>query len=128
VSVRQDGKVTIDRLDIVHEAGHAIVNPEAAERQLRGMMTWGLGPVLNQEITFRNGRVAESNFHEYVPAHLEDHPKEISITFVKTDRWIAGIGEELVPLVAPAIYNAIQVATGKRIRSIPLRHHDLRWT
>jgi isoquinoline 1-oxidoreductase beta subunit len=128
VSVSQGGQVTIERFDIVHEAGYAIVNPEAAERQLRGMMTWGLGPVLNQAITFRNGRVDQSNFHDYIPAHLVDHPKDISISFVRTDRWISGIGEEVVPLVAPAVYNAVQVAIGKRIRSIPLRDHDLRWT
>jgi isoquinoline 1-oxidoreductase beta subunit len=91
------------------------------------MMTWGMGPVLDQEITFRNGRVEQANFHDYVPAHLADHPKEISISFVKTDRWISGIGEEVVPLVAPAVFNAIQMATGKRVRSLPLRHHDLSW-
>jgi isoquinoline 1-oxidoreductase subunit beta len=127
VSVSRAGKVTVDRFDIAHEAGHAIVNPEAAERQLRGMMTWGMGPALNQEITVKNGRVEQTNFDNYVPNHLVDHPKEISISFVKTDRWISGIGEEMVPLVAPAIYNAIYMATGKRIRSIPLRHHDLSW-
>ncbi len=128
VSVSQAGKVTVERFDIAHEAGHAIVNPEAAERQLRGMMTWGMGPAINQEITVKNGRVEQANFDSYVPNHLVDHPKDISISFVKTDRWISGVGEEMVPLVAPAIYNAIYMATGKRIRSIPLRHHDLRWT
>ena len=52
----------------------------------------------------------------------------IAINYIKTNRWISGIGEEVVPLVAPAILNAIHMATGKRIRSIPLRNHDLSWT
>jgi isoquinoline 1-oxidoreductase subunit beta len=63
-----------------------------------------------------------------MPIVMEDFPRQISISYMKTNRWISGIGEEVVPLVAPAILNAIHMATGKRIRSIPLRHHDLRWS
>jgi hypothetical protein len=61
VSVSPSGSVTIERMDIVHDQGHAIVNPEAAERQIRGMMAWSLGPVFNQEISFRNGGVEQTN-------------------------------------------------------------------
>jgi isoquinoline 1-oxidoreductase beta subunit len=59
---------------------------------------------------------------------MKEFPRKITINYMKTDRWISGIGEEVVPLVAPAILNAIRMATGKRIRSIPLRNHDLSWT
>jgi isoquinoline 1-oxidoreductase subunit beta len=52
-------------MDIVHDRGHAIVNPEAAERQIRGMMAWSLGPVFNQEISFRDGVVEQTNFDTY---------------------------------------------------------------
>jgi isoquinoline 1-oxidoreductase subunit beta len=128
VSVSQSGSVTIERMDIVHDGGHAIINPEAAERQIRGMMAWSLGPVFNQEISIRDGAVQQTNFHDYMPIVMEDFPRQISISYMKTNRWISGIGEEVVPLVAPAILNAIHMATGKRIRSIPLRHHDLRWS
>jgi isoquinoline 1-oxidoreductase beta subunit len=127
VSVSPSGAVTIERMNIIHDRGHAIVNPEAAERQIRGMMAWSLSPVFNQEITIRNGAVEQSNFHDYVPTRMRDFPKNISIDYIQTDRWISGIGEEVVPLVAPAILNAIHNATGKRIRSIPLRNHDLSW-
>jgi len=51
----------------------------------------------------------------------------IAINYIKTNRWISGIGEEVVPLVALAILNAIHMATGKRIRSLPLRNQDLSW-
>jgi len=128
VSVSPSGSVTIERMDIVHDQGHAIINPEAAERQIRGMMAWGLGPVFKQEISFRNGAVEQSNYHEYAPILMNEFPRQIAINYIKTNRWISGIGEEVVPLVAPAILNAIHMATGKRIRSIPLRNHDLSWT
>jgi isoquinoline 1-oxidoreductase subunit beta len=128
VSVSPSGSVTIDRMDIVHDQGHAIVNPEAAERQIRGMMAWSLGPVFNQEISFRDGVAEQTNFDSYEPIRMSEFPRQININYIKTDRWISGIGEEVVPLVAPAILNAIHMATGKRIRSIPLRNHDLSWT
>jgi isoquinoline 1-oxidoreductase subunit beta len=128
VSVSPSGSVTIERIDIVHDQGHAIINPEAAERQIRGMMAWSLGPVFSQEISFRNGGVEQTNFDSYPPILMKEFPTKITINYMKTHRWISGIGEEVVPLVAPAILNAIQMATGKRIRSIPLRNHDLSWT
>ncbi|HXJ00709.1 MAG TPA: molybdopterin cofactor-binding domain-containing protein [Micropepsaceae bacterium] len=127
VSVSKAGAVTIERMDIVHDQGHAIINPEAADRQIRGMMAWSLGPVFNQEITFRNGAVEQSNYHDYAPIRMAEFPKNIDIHYIKTNRWISGIGEEVVPLVAPAVLNAIHAATGKRIRSLPLRKHDLSW-
>ena len=128
VSVSPSGAVTVERMNIVHDRGHAIVNPEAAERQIRGMMAWSLGPIFNQEITIRNGAIEQSNFHDYAPTRMSQFPRGISINYIKTNRWISGIGEEVVPLVAPAVLNAIHMATGKRVRSIPLKNHDLSWT
>jgi isoquinoline 1-oxidoreductase subunit beta len=128
VSVTPSGSVTIDRMDIIHDQGHALINPEAADRQIRGMMAWGLGPVFRQEITFNNAAVEQSNFHQYSPIRMSEFPRDITLNYIKTNRWISGIGEEVVPLVAPAICNAIHAATGKRIRSLPLSKHDLSWT
>jgi hypothetical protein len=102
-------------------------NPEAAERQIRGMLAWGLGPALRQAITVRNGAVEQSNFHDYEPIRMREFPRDIRLHFIQTDRWISGIGEEVVPLIAPALCNAIFAATGKRIRSLPIRNHDLSW-
>jgi isoquinoline 1-oxidoreductase beta subunit len=128
VSVSPSGVVTIERMDIVHDRGHAIINPEAAERQIRSMMAWSLGPVFSQEISIRNAAVEQSNFHDYAPIVMSEFPRQIDISYMRTNRWISGIGEEVVPLVAPAILNAIHMATGKRIRSVPLRNHDLSWS
>jgi isoquinoline 1-oxidoreductase beta subunit len=71
--------------------------------------------------------VEQTNFHQYAPPLMKDYPRNISLNYIKTNRWISGIGEEIVPLVAPAICNAIYAATGKRIRSVPLSKHDLSW-
>jgi isoquinoline 1-oxidoreductase beta subunit len=128
VSVSPSGAVVVERMDIVHDQGHALINPEAAERQIRSMMAWGLGPVFDQAITFRNGAVEQTNFDSYKPPRMDSYPRKINLHYIKTDRWISGIGEEVVPLVAPAICNAIHAATGKRIRSLPLRSYDLSWT
>ena len=128
VSVSRSGSVTVERLDVVHDQGHAIINPAAAERQIRGMMAWGLGPVFDQAITIRNGAVEQSSFHDYPITKMDSFPKAISINYIKTNRWISGIGEEVVPLIAPAICSAIHAATGKRIRALPLANHDLSWT
>lgn len=127
VSVTPAGAVTIERIDVVHDRGHALVNPEAAERQIRGMLAWSLGPALRQAITVRDGAVEQSNFHDYEPIRMSEFPHDIRLHFIQTDRWISGIGEEVVPLVAPALCNAVFAATGKRIRALPLRNHDLGW-
>jgi isoquinoline 1-oxidoreductase beta subunit len=121
VSVAQTGTVSVERIDIVYDQGHALINPEAVERQLRGQIAWSMGPAMTQEITFRNGGVVESNFHDYPMIRLAEFPKQVHIHYVKTKRWISGVGEEIVPLVTPAIYNAIFAATGKRIRNLPIR-------
>jgi isoquinoline 1-oxidoreductase beta subunit len=127
VSITRSGAITVERMDIVHDQGHALVNPDAAERQIRGMLAWSLGPVLSQKMTFRDGAAVQSNFHDYKPVRMKEYPREVTLNFIKTNRWISGIGEEVVPLVAPAILNAIHAATGKRIRSLPLTSHDLSW-
>jgi isoquinoline 1-oxidoreductase beta subunit len=84
--------------------------------------------VFSQEITFRNGQVEQTNYDTYAPVKMDRFPKDIAIHYIKTNRWISGIGEEAVPLIAPAICNAIQMATGKRVRSLPLSRQDLSWT
>src|SRR4029450_2658458 len=94
LSVSPAGRLSIDRMDIVHDRGHAIINPEAAERQIRGMMAWSLGPIFNQEITVKSGAVEQANFDSSPPVRMSEFPKAISIDYIKTNRWISGIGEE----------------------------------
>jgi len=100
----------------------------AAERQVEMQVSMGLAAALRQEITIEKGRVVQSNFDDFPLLRRTEMP-EIGVHWVRaTDDPIAGIGEEIIGWVAPAVCNAIFAATGKRIRSLPLKNHDLSWT
>src|SRR5262249_20842100 len=77
------------------------------------------------DITVKDGRVEQSNFHDYPMVHLAEAPKVESIIMPSGGFW-GGVGEPPPALVAPALCNAIFAATGKRIRALPLKNHDLR--
>jgi isoquinoline 1-oxidoreductase beta subunit len=128
VGVSQKGEVRLQRMDVVVDSGPFLVNPLAAERQVEMQVAMGLAAVLRQEITIEKGRVSQGNFDSYPLLRRTEMP-EIKVQFIRaTDDPIAGIGEEIVGWVAPAVCNAIFAATGKRIRSLPLKKHDLSWT
>jgi hypothetical protein len=94
----------------------------------QGQIAWGLGDAMWQEITVKDGRVVEGNFDAFQIARMADYPVEVNIAFLKSNnKWISGVGEEAIPQVAPAIAQAAFKITGKRIRSLPLANHDLRW-
>jgi isoquinoline 1-oxidoreductase beta subunit len=90
-------------------------------------MAWGLGPVFSQEITFRNGAVEQTNYDNYAPVKMDRFPRTSRSTPSRptVDLRHRGGG---CPLIAPAICNAIHMATGKRVRSLPLSRQDLSWT
>src|SRR5713226_4197444 len=125
VSVSKKGEVRVERFDVAMDTGPFLVNPLAAERQIEMQMVMGLVAVLRQEITVEKGRVVQSNFHDYPLLRATEMP-EIRIHFVRaTDEPIVGIGEEALGWVAPSVCNAIFAITGKRIRSLPLKNHNL---
>jgi succinate dehydrogenase/fumarate reductase-like Fe-S protein len=100
---------------------------QAAGEEITTIEGLGLAAVLRQEITIEKGRVVQGNFDTYPPLRPTEIP-EIKVQFVQaTDEPIAGIGEEIVGWVALAVCNAIFAVTGKRIRSLPLKRHDLSW-
>jgi isoquinoline 1-oxidoreductase beta subunit len=126
VSVSKDGQVRVERLDVAMDTGPFLVNPLAAERQAEMQAAMGVAATLFQEITIEKGRVTQANF-DTLPLLNPRQMPEIKVQFVRaTDNPIAGIGEEIIGWVAPAICNAVFAATGKRIRSLPLKNHDLR--
>ena len=128
VSVSKKGEVRAERIDVAMDTGPFLVNPLAAERQVEMQVTMGLAATLRQEITIEKGRVVQSNFDDYPLLRATEMP-DIGVHWVRaTEDPIAGIGEEVVGWVAPAVCNAIFAATGKRIRSLPLKNHDLSWT
>jgi len=127
VAVSKKGEVRVERYDVALDTGPFLVNPLAVERQVEMQVAMGVAATLHQEITIEKGRVVQGNFNDYPLLTAKELP-EITVAFVRaTDDPIAGIGEEIVGWVAPAVCNAIFAATGKRIRSLPVKHHDLSW-
>jgi isoquinoline 1-oxidoreductase beta subunit len=95
------------------------------EMQIASGVAFGLTAALYGEITIRDGRVSESNFHDYGMLRLADMPK-VETVLVPSGGFWGGVGEPPSAIVAPAVCNAIFAATGQRIRSLPLKKHDLR--
>lgn len=111
--------VRVHRVTAAVDCGLA-VNPLGIEAQLQGGIAYGLGPVLKSAITLAGGRVQQTNFHEYEVLRLDEMP-EVSVHLVKSDAPTGGIGEPGTAPIAPAVANAVFAATGKRLRSLPLR-------
>ena len=127
VSLSRDGQLRLERVDCVFEEGFSFVNPLSVRKQIEGQIAWALGDTMWQEITIEDGRVVEGNYHQFRIARMADYPLEVNIQFLKTNKWISGVGEEAVAQIAPAIAQAVFKITGKRIRSLPLGKHDLSW-
>ena len=83
---------------------------------------------MHQGFTVKDGRMEQNNFHDFPVSRMSEYPREVNIRFFKTNHWLEGVGEEAMSQIPPAIVNAIFHATGKRVRSLPLRKHDLSWT
>jgi isoquinoline 1-oxidoreductase beta subunit len=122
-SVGADGKVRVQRVVSAIDAGH-VVNPLTIELQTESAVVFGLTAALYGEITIKDGRVEQANFHDYPMLRLAEMP-QVETVIVAGDGW-GGVGETAVPPLAPALCNAIFAGTGKRIRSLPLKNHDLR--
>jgi CO/xanthine dehydrogenase Mo-binding subunit len=112
------GHVKLERLTMVADCGLA-VHPDQAVAQLEGGMVTGLIGTLRSKITFKNGRVEQTNFHDFQLPRMTDVPP-IKVEIIAQRDKPGGLGEVGVPLVAPAVANAVFALTGKRIRSLPL--------
>jgi len=119
VSVDSGGKVRVHRVVCAVDCGRS-VNPNIIEAQVQGAVIFGLTAALYGELTFANGRVQQSNFHDYPMLRINETP-EIEVHIVASTEKPGGIGEPGVPCAAPAVTNAIFAATGKRIRKLPIR-------
>jgi isoquinoline 1-oxidoreductase beta subunit len=123
-SVASDGKVHVQRVVSAIDAGH-VVNPLTVELQTESAVVYGLTAALYGEITIADGQVQQSNFNDYPMLRLADMPRVETVIVASGGFW-GGVGETPVPPLAPALCNAIFFATGKRIRCLPLKNHDLR--
>jgi isoquinoline 1-oxidoreductase subunit beta len=127
VAVSRRGEVRVERVVCAVDCGH-VVNPLTVAEQMESGVVYGLTAALYGQITIDQGRVVEGNFDDYPMLRLDGMPEvETHLALTGGDKW-GGIGEPGVPPIAPAVCNAIFKITGKRIRSLPLRNHDLSWT
>ena len=123
VSVSKEGKLKIHKIHAATDPGHA-VNPQQIEAQVEGSFAYGLSAALYSECTVENGRMVEENFDTY-PVMLMDAMPEVETTIVASGGFWGGVGEPTIAVAAPAVLNAIFAATGKRVRTLPLKHTDL---
>jgi len=124
ISVTGGNKIKIHRIVGATDPGHA-VNPAQIDRQVAGSFVYGLSALFYGECTVKDGRIEQTNFHEYNVMRMSEMPKVESIIMPSGGFW-GGVGEPTIFVAAPAVLNAFFAATGKRIRSVPLKNHDLR--
>jgi isoquinoline 1-oxidoreductase subunit beta len=123
VSVTGGNKVKIHRIVAATDCGHA-VNPAQIERQVAGSFVYGLSALFYGECTVKDGRIEQTNFDTYNSMRIYEMPKVETIIMPSGGFW-GGVGEPTIFVAAPSVLNAIFAATGKRIRSFPLKNHDI---
>jgi len=119
LSVSDKGQVRVHRMVLALNCGHA-VNPDQIAAQVEGSVAYGLTATLYGECSVENGRMVESNFHDYPILRLAEMPKVETVIVPSYDFW-GGVGEPTISVVAPSVMNAIYAATGKPVRSLPLK-------
>jgi isoquinoline 1-oxidoreductase beta subunit len=123
VSVSAKGELKVHRFVVAIDSGY-VVNPDTCAAQAESNAVFGIG-MLYQQNTVKDGRIAESNFHDFPLPAMTQMPK-VETVLVPTGGFWGGHGEPGILTFAPAVLNAVYAATGKRIRSLPLRPEDLR--
>ena len=124
ISVQGGNKVKVHRIVAATDPGYA-VNPAQIERQVAGSFVYGLSALFFQECTVKDGRIEQTNFHQYNSMRIAQMPKVETILMPTGGAVWGGIGEPTICVAAPAVLNAFYRATGKRIRSVPLKNHGI---
>jgi len=123
VSVSDAGKLKVHRLVLALDCGH-VVNPDQVAAQIEGSVAFGLTAALYGECPVENGRMTSLNFDTYEMLRLAEMPKVETVLVPSYEFW-GGVGEPTICVVTPAVLNAIFAATGKPVRSLPLKHVKL---
>ena len=124
VSVSGGNKIKIHRIVGATDPAYA-VNPAQIDRQVAGSFVYGLSGLFYQECTVKDGRIEQTNFDTYNSMRIAEMPKVESIIMPAGGETWGGVGEPTICVAAPAVLNAYFNATGKRIRSFPLKNHDI---
>jgi len=122
VSVTQ-GKVKVHKVVAVVDCGQ-VVNPAIVAQQIESGIVYGMSAALKIGITLKNGRVEQTNFNTYDPVRIDEMPV-VEVHLVESHENPGGIGEAATPTIVPAIANAVAKATGKRMRSLPIKAAEL---
>jgi isoquinoline 1-oxidoreductase beta subunit len=123
ISVTDGTKVRVHRIVAATDSGYA-VNPAQIERQIAGSFVYGLSALFMEECTVKDGRIEQKNFNTYGSMQIKQMPKVESIVMPSGGFW-GGVGEPTICVAAPAVLNAFFAATGKRIRTFPLKNHGI---
>jgi isoquinoline 1-oxidoreductase beta subunit len=114
------GQPRVERVVCAMDCGQ-VVNPDTVRAQLEGGVMFGLSAALGNEITIANGRVRQSNFHDFPSLRMPDAPR-VETHLLASGEAPGGVGETGTACVAAALCNAIFAATGKRVRTLPVNH------
>ncbi|MDB5629795.1 MAG: aldehyde dehydrogenase, partial [Tardiphaga sp.] len=123
ISVTDGNKIKVHRIVAATDPGYA-VNPAQIDRQIAGSFVYGLSALFYGECTVKDGRIEQENFDTYQSMKIAEMPKVESILMPSGGFW-GGVGEPTICVAAPAVLNAYFAATGKRIRNVPLKNHDI---
>lgn len=123
VSVSEAGKLKVHRLVLALDCGH-VVNPDQVAAQIEGSVAYGLTAAFYGECPVENGRMTSLNFDSYEIMRLAEMPKVETVLVPSHEFW-GGVGEPTISVVTPSVLNAIFAATGKPVRSLPLKHVKL---
>jgi len=123
ISVTGGNKVKVQRIVCATDPGYA-VNPAQIERQIAGSFVYGLSALFMEECTVKDGHIEQTNFNNYDSMRIAQMPKVESIVMPSGGFW-GGVGEPTICVAAPAVLNAYFAATGKRLRTIPLKNHGV---
>ena len=123
ITVSGGNKVKVQRIVCATDPGY-VVNPAQVERQIAGSFVYGLSALFMEECTVKDGHIEQTNFNTYDSMRIAQMPKVESIIMPSGGFW-GGVGEPTICVAAPAVLNAFFAATGKRIRTIPLKNHGI---
>ncbi len=124
VTLDKKGRIKVPRVVSALDLGIAI-NPHGIQNQVRSAIAFGLTATIKSAITIKNGRVEQSNFHDFHLLRMHEMP-HVEVHIVPSGEPPTGLGEVAVPLIGPAVANAVFAATGKRIRKLPIVPRDIR--